>query len=150
MKSSRSAGAMKSMRTMKILPAPAMRGARRSGASAKAAEMGSKMAPILKKPSGFGKVLKKPTFFIDDPDDDTEEIIKKPAASGVAKVLAAIEKMKKKTATTKVEDASMAMRARKRVRSMKTMVVSSLAMKKAAVGMTKLVEKKSHKIPWTA
>ena len=53
------------------------------------------MAPILKKPSGFGKVLKKPTTFIEDPDEDTAEIIKKPAASGVAKVSAAIEKMKK-------------------------------------------------------
>ena len=96
MKSSRSAGAMKSMRTMKTLPAPAMRVARRSGASAKAAEVGSKMAPFLKKPSGFGKVRKKPTTFIEDPDEDTAEIIKKPAASGVAKVLAAIEEMKKK------------------------------------------------------
>ena len=100
MKSSRSAGAMKSMRIMKILPVPAMRGARRSGASAKAAEVGSKMAPILKKPSGFGKVLKKPPTFIDDRYEDTVEIIKKPAASGVAKVLAAIEKMKMQRAQT--------------------------------------------------
>ena len=79
---------------MKILPVPAMRGARRSGASAKAAEVGSKMAPILKKPSGFVMVLKNPTTFIDDPDEDSVELTKKPAASGVAKVLAAIGKMK--------------------------------------------------------
>ena len=82
--SSLGAGPMKSMRIMKTFTVPARRVARHGGVTAKAAEVRPKMVPILKKPSGV----------IDDSDEDTAEIIKKPAAKGVAKVLEAIEKMK--------------------------------------------------------